>query len=244
MFALNQGEVCTCPSRSLIQSDIHDEFLELAAIRTKAVRQGDPLDTETMLGSQASNDQLEKILSYIEIGKEEGAKLITGGERAELGGDLSGGYYVAADDLRRQQQDAHLPGGDLRAGGGGDVVLRLRRRVSIANDTLYGLGAGVWTRDGNTAYRAGRDIQAGRVWVNCYHVYPRARGVRRLQAVRLRPRDPQDDARPLPADQEPDGVLLRQGAGFLLMNAALHRVWSSPPRPPSCWRGCRNVMAR
>src|ERR1700710_2170827 len=94
MFALNQGEVCTCPSRSLIQSDIYDEFLELAAIRTKAVRQGDPLDSETMLGSQASNDQLEKILSYIEIGKSEGAKLITGGERAELGGDLSGGFYV------------------------------------------------------------------------------------------------------------------------------------------------------
>ena len=95
MFALNQGEVCTCPSRSLIQADIYDEFLALAAIRTKAVRQGDPLDTETMIGAQASNDQLEKILSYIEIGKDEGAQVITGGERAELGGDLNGGYYVA-----------------------------------------------------------------------------------------------------------------------------------------------------
>jgi aldehyde dehydrogenase len=95
MFALNQGEVCTCPSRSLIQSDIYDEFLALAAIRTKAVRQGDPLDTETMIGAQASNDQLERILSHIEIGKSEGAKVITGGERADLGGDLSGGYYVA-----------------------------------------------------------------------------------------------------------------------------------------------------
>ena len=94
MFALNQGEVCTCPSRALIQADIYDEFLELAAIRTKAVRQGDPLDTETMIGAQASNDQLEKILSYIEIGKDEGARVVTGGERAELGGDLSGGYYV------------------------------------------------------------------------------------------------------------------------------------------------------
>ena len=94
MFALNQGEVCTCPSRSLVQADIYDEFLALAAIRTKAVRQGDPLDTETMIGAQASNDQLEKILSYIEIGKSEGARLITGGERADLGGDLSGGYYV------------------------------------------------------------------------------------------------------------------------------------------------------
>ena len=122
MFALNQGEVCTCPSRSLVQADIFDEFLELAAIRTKAVRQGDPLDTETMIGAQASNDQLEKVLSYIEIGKSEGAKLITGGERAELGGDLSGGFYIAAHHLHRQQQDAGLPGGDLRSGGVGDVV--------------------------------------------------------------------------------------------------------------------------
>ena len=106
MFALNQGEVCTCPSRSLIQADIYDEFLELAAIRTKAVRQGDPLDTETMIGSQASNDQLEKVLSYIEIGKSEGAKVITGGERARARRRPDGGYYVAADHLHRQQQDA------------------------------------------------------------------------------------------------------------------------------------------
>ncbi|WP_156687719.1 acetaldehyde dehydrogenase ExaC [Mycobacterium sp. Marseille-P9652] len=172
MFALNQGEVCTCPSRSLIQADIHDEFLELAAIRTKAVRQGDPLDSETMLGSQASNDQLEKILSYVEIGKEEGAKLITGGERAELGGDLSGGYYMQPtifsgnNKMRIFQEEIFGP-----------VVAVTPFRdyddaMGIANDTLYGLGAGVWSRDGNTAYRAGREIQAGRVWVNCYHVYP------------------------------------------------------------------------
>ncbi|OBK48279.1 aldehyde dehydrogenase family protein [Mycobacterium kubicae] len=172
LFALNQGEVCTCPSRSLIQADIHDEFLELAAIRTKAVRQGDPLDTETMLGSQASNDQLEKILSYIEIGKEEGAKLITGGERAELGGDLSGGYYMQPtifsgnNKMRIFQEEIFGP-----------VVAVTPFRdyddaMGIANDTLYGLGAGVWSRDGNTAYRAGREIKAGRVWVNCYHVYP------------------------------------------------------------------------
>ena len=156
-----------------------------------------------MIGAQASNDQLEKILSYIDIGKSEGAKVITGGERAELGGDLSGGYYVAADDFHRPQQDAHLPGGDLRPGGRGHVVQRLRRRHHIANDTLYGLGAGVWSRDGNTAYRAGRDIKAGRVWTNCYHAVPGPRRVRRLQAVGHRPGEPQDDARPLPADQEP-----------------------------------------
>src|SRR6202012_4054833 len=172
MFALNQGEVCTCPSRGLIQSDIHDEFLELAAIRTKAVRQGDPLDSETMLGSQASNDQLEKILSYIEIGKGEGAKIITGGERAELGGDLSGGYYMQPtifsgnNKMRIFQEEIFGP-----------VVAVTPFRdyddaMGIANDTLYGLGAGVWSRDGNVAYRAGRDIQAGRVWVNNYHAYP------------------------------------------------------------------------
>ncbi|WP_375488883.1 aldehyde dehydrogenase family protein [uncultured Mycobacterium sp.] len=172
MFALNQGEVCTCPSRSLIQADIYDEFLELAAIRTKAVRQGDPLDTETMLGSQASNDQLEKVLSYIEIGKSEGAKIVTGGERAELGGDLSGGYYVQPtiftghNKMRIFQEEIFGPVVAVTSFKDYDDA------ISIANDTLYGLGAGVWSRDGNIAYRAGRDIQAGRVWVNCYHVYP------------------------------------------------------------------------
>ncbi len=172
MFALNQGEVCTCPSRSLIQSDIHDEFLELAAIRTKAVRQGDPLDTETMLGSQASNDQLEKILSYIEIGKGEGAKLVTGGERAELGGDLSGGYYVQPttfsgnNKMRIFQEEIFGPVVAVTS------FTDFADAMSIANDTIYGLGAGVWSRDGNTAYRAGREIKAGRVWVNCYHAYP------------------------------------------------------------------------
>ncbi|BBY65159.1 aldehyde dehydrogenase [Mycolicibacterium helvum] len=172
MFALNQGEVCTCPSRSLIQADIYDEFLAMAAIRTKAVRQGDPLDTETMIGAQASNDQLEKILSYIEIGKSEGAKVMTGGERAELGGDLSGGYYVQPtiftgnNAMRIFQEEIFGPVVAVTAFTDYDDA------IGIANDTLYGLGAGVWSRDGNTAYRAGRDIKAGRVWTNCYHQYP------------------------------------------------------------------------
>ncbi len=172
MFALNQGEVCTCPSRSLIQADIYDEFLTQAAIRTKAVRQGDPLDTETMIGAQASNDQLEKILSYIEIGKDEGAKVITGGERAELGGELSGGYYVqptifeGKNSMRVFQEEIFGPVVAVTSFTDYDDA------ISIANDTLYGLGAGVWSRDGNTAYRAGRDIKAGRVWTNCYHAYP------------------------------------------------------------------------
>ena len=172
MFALNQGEVCTCPSRSLIQADIYDDFLALAAVRTKAVRQGDPLDTETMIGAQASNDQLEKILSYIDIGRSEGATVITGGERADLGGGLSGGYYVqptifAGDNsMRIFQEEIFGPVVSVTAFRDYDEAIR------IANDTLYGLGAGVWSRNGNVAYRAGRDIKAGRVWTNCYHHYP------------------------------------------------------------------------
>jgi aldehyde dehydrogenase len=172
MFALNQGEVCTCPSRSLIQADIFDEFLALAAIRTKAVRQGDPLDTETMIGAQASNDQLEKILSYIEIGKGEGAQVVTGGERAQLGGDLNGGYYVqptiftGKNDMRIFQEEIFGPVVSVTSFKDYDDA------IDIANDTLYGLGAGVWSRDGGVAYRAGRDIKAGRVWTNTYHQYP------------------------------------------------------------------------
>ena len=172
MFALNQGEVCTCPSRALIQQDIFDEFLSLAAVRTKAVRQGNPLDTDTMIGAQASNDQLEKILSHIEIGKNEGATVITGGERADLGGDLSGGYYVQPtvfsghNKMRIFQEEIFGPVVSVTSFKDFDDA------ISIANDTLYGLGAGVWSRDGGVAYRAGRAIQAGRVWTNTYHQYP------------------------------------------------------------------------
>jgi aldehyde dehydrogenase len=172
MFALNQGEVCTCPSRALIQGEIFDEFLAMAAVRTKAVRQGDPLDTETMIGAQASNDQLEKILSYIEIGKAEGAQLVTGGERAELGGDLSGGFYVQPtvftgnNKMRIFQEEIFGPVVSVTSFKDYDEA------IEIANDTLYGLGAGVWTRNTQTAFRAGRAIQAGRVWTNCYHLYP------------------------------------------------------------------------
>ena len=172
LFALNQGEVCTCPSRALIQSSIYDKFLADATQRTKAIKQGNPLDTETMIGAQASNDQLEKILSYIDIGKQEGARLVTGGERADLGGDLSGGYYVTPtifegdNSMRIFQEEIFGPVVSVTKFDHYDDALK------IANDTLYGLGAGVWSRDMNTAYRAGRDIQAGRVWTNCYHAYP------------------------------------------------------------------------
>ena len=172
MFALNQGEVCTCPSRALVERPIYDEFLEAATIRTKAVRQGDPLDSETMIGAQASTDQLEKILSYIDIGKAEGARVVLGGERVDLGGHLSGGYYVqptifAGDNrMRVFQEEIFGPVVSVTQFDGEDDA------VTIANDTLYGLGAGVWTRDINRAYRMGRAIQAGRVWTNCFHVYP------------------------------------------------------------------------
>jgi aldehyde dehydrogenase len=172
MFALNQGEVCTCPSRALIQSSIYDQFLGDAVARTKKIIQGNPLDTTTMLGAQASNDQLEKILSYIDIGKQEGAKVLPGGSRSELGGDLATGYYMQPtifegnNAMRVFQEEIFGPVVSVAKFADEDEGLR------IANDTLYGLGAGVWSRDGAQAYRAGREIQAGRVWTNCYHQYP------------------------------------------------------------------------
>ncbi|RRJ87257.1 aldehyde dehydrogenase family protein [Gulosibacter macacae] len=172
LFALNQGEVCTCPSRALIQESIYDNFLEVVTERTKLIKQGNPLDTDTMIGAQASNDQLEKILSYIDIGKQEGAKVRLGGERADLGGELSGGYYVnptifeGDNAMRIFQEEIFGPVVSVTKFSDFDDAMR------IANDTLYGLGSGVWTRYQNTAYRAGRAIQAGRVWVNHYHNYP------------------------------------------------------------------------
>ncbi|WAP52479.1 aldehyde dehydrogenase family protein [Arthrobacter sp. ATA002] len=172
MFALNQGEVCTCPSRALIQDSFYDSFMADALARTAQMVQGNPLDTNTMVGAQASNDQLEKILSYMDIAHQEGAKVLTGGERLMLDGDLAGGFYVkptvfeGTNNMRIFQEEIFGP-----------VVSVTRfsdygEALAIANDTLYGLGAGVWSRNGNTAYRAGRDIQAGRVWVNNYHAYP------------------------------------------------------------------------
>ena len=172
MFALNQGEVCTCPSRALVHESIYDRFMEKAIARVGKIVQGNPLDMATMIGAQASNDQLEKILSYFDIGKQEGAKALTGGARADLGGDLAGGYYVQPtvfeghNKMRIFQEEIFGP------------VLSVTKfkddadALAIANDTLYGLGAGVWTRDGTRAYRFGRAIKAGRVWTNCYHLYP------------------------------------------------------------------------
>ncbi|GGO01468.1 putative aldehyde dehydrogenase [Microbispora rosea subsp. aerata] len=172
LFALNQGEVCTCPSRALIQQGHYQSFLEAAIARTEKIVRGHPLDTATMVGAQASNDQLEKILSYLDIGRQEGAKVLTGGHRADLGGELSGGYYVeptifeGSNDMRVFQEEIFGPVVSVTSFTDFDDAIK------IANDTLYGLGAGVWTRDVNKAYRAGRAIQAGRVWTNCYHAYP------------------------------------------------------------------------
>ncbi|HEX2568804.1 MAG TPA: aldehyde dehydrogenase family protein [Polyangia bacterium] len=172
MFALNQGEVCTCPSRALISDAFFGEFLERAVARSAKHRPGNPLDPATTVGAQASNDQLEKILSYIDIGKKEGAKVLLGGERARLGGDLQNGYYVmptifrGENKMRVFQEEIFGPVVSVTSFRGVDEA------VAIANDTLYGLGAGVWTRDTNTAYRVGRALQAGRVWTNCYHLYP------------------------------------------------------------------------
>jgi len=172
MFALNQGEVCTCPSRALIHESIYDRFMERAIARTRAVVQGDPLDPATMIGAQASSEQLEKILSYFDIGRQEGAECLTGGKRAQMSGDLAGGYYVEPtvfrghNKMRIFQEEIFGPVVSVTTFKNDEEAL------AIANDTLYGLGAGVWSRDANTCYRFGRAIQAGRVWTNCYHAYP------------------------------------------------------------------------
>ncbi|SEN74710.1 aldehyde dehydrogenase [Actinacidiphila rubida] len=171
MFALNQGEVCTCPSRALIHSGIYDAFMERCVARTRAITGGNPLDPATMLGAQASNDQYEKILSYIDIGKQEGAEVLTGGGTRTVEG-LEDGYYIeptifrGTNDMRIFQEEIFGPVVSVTTYDSVDEALKL------ANDTLYGLGAGVWTRDGGTAYRMGREIKAGRVWTNCYHAYP------------------------------------------------------------------------
>jgi len=171
-FALNQGEVCTCPSRALVQRSMYDGFVADALERVGKVKQGNPLDTSTMIGAQASNDQLEKILSYMDIGTQEGAKILIGGDRADLGGELSGGFYVnptvfeGQNSMRIFQEEIFGPVLSLTSFDTFDDA------ISIANDTLYGLGAGVWSRDVNTLYRAGRAIEAGRVWSNTYHQYP------------------------------------------------------------------------
>jgi aldehyde dehydrogenase len=172
MFALNQGEVCTCPSRALIQDTLYDQFMERALKRVKAIKQGNPLDKTTMIGAQASTEQMEKILSYFDIGKQEGAEVLIGGKRSTQPGDLAEGFYIEPtvfkghNKMRIFQEEIFGPVVSVTTFHDEDEALEL------ANDTLYGLGAGIWTRDLNRAYHFGRAIQAGRVWTNCYHLYP------------------------------------------------------------------------
>ncbi|MFD2679692.1 aldehyde dehydrogenase [Bacillus seohaeanensis] len=172
MFALNQGEVCTCPSRALVHESIYDRFIEKAIERIKAIKVGNPLDPNVMMGAQASNEQMEKILSYLDIGKQEGAECLVGGARNTLEGELAGGYYVQPtvfkgdNKMRIFQEEIFGPVLSVT------TFKTEEEALEIANDTLYGLGAGVWSRNMNTAYRFGREIEAGRVWTNCYHQYP------------------------------------------------------------------------
>ena len=172
LYAFNKGEVCTCPSRALIQADIYEEFMGRCLKRIAAIRQGNPLDTETMLGPQVSAQQLAKITSYVDIGLHEGAELLTGGHRASIGREFAMGYFfeptVLKGDNKMRIFQEEIFGPVLAVTTFTDEADAL----AIANDTLYGLGAGVWSRDGARAYRMGRGIKAGRVWTNCYHQYP------------------------------------------------------------------------
>ncbi len=172
MFALNQGEICTCPSRLLIQEDIYDKLMPRIIERVKAIKIGHPLDGTVMMGAQASNDQYEKIQSYLKIGKEEGAEVLVGGEINHLDGELAGGYYIQPtifkgnNKMRVFQEEIFGPVLCVT------TFKTVEEAIEIANDTLYGLGSGVWTRDAHEIYQVPRAIQAGRVWVNSYHAYP------------------------------------------------------------------------
>ena len=172
LFAFNKGEVCTCPSRALVQESIFDDFMEKAIARVKRIRVGDPLDPDIQMGPQCSKGQLEKILNYIDIGKQEGARLVAGGERAHLGGEYENGFFlqptvfIGDNGMRIFQEEIFGPVLSVTP------FKDLADAIRVGNDTLYGLGAGVWSRNMNNTYRVGREIKAGRVWTNCYHAYP------------------------------------------------------------------------
>ncbi|MBN2992623.1 aldehyde dehydrogenase family protein, partial [Pseudomonas cedrina subsp. fulgida] len=168
----NQGEVCTCPSRALVEESIYDDFMKVVMKKIEQIKRGDPLDTDTMVGAQASEQQFDKILSYLDIAKGEGAQLLTGGKVEQLSGDMAGGYYIqptllkGTNEMRVFQEEIFGPVVSIT------TFKDEAEALAIANDTEFGLGAGVWTRDINRAYRMGRAIKAGRVWTNCYHLYP------------------------------------------------------------------------
>jgi aldehyde dehydrogenase len=242
MFALNQGEVCTCPSRALIQESIYDKFMERALKRVAAIKQANPLEPDTMIGAQVSNEQLEKILSYIDIGHKEGAELLTGGKRAQLGGELDGGYYVEPtvfkghNRMRIFQEEIFGPVVSVT------TFKNESDALEIANDTLYGLGAGLWTRDVNRCPPAGAR-HSGRPRVDqLLPCLSRTRCLWRIQAIRYRPRNSQHDARPLSADQESAGELQPEEARLLLNNRSRPcRNYPNrclPPISPSTSSGC------
>jgi aldehyde dehydrogenase len=172
LYAFNKGEVCTCPSRALIQADIYEEFMARCLDRIAAIKQGNPLDTDTQLGPQVSRQQIEKIASYVEIGRNEGAEVLIGGQRATVDAEFADGYYFQPTVLKGENKmrvfQEEIFGPVLAV----TTFTDDEDALAIANDTLYGLGAGVWTRDGTRAYKMGRKIKAGRVWTNCYHQYP------------------------------------------------------------------------
>lgn len=173
LFALNQGEVCTCPSRALIHEDIYDEFMKRALERVKAIKVGHPLDTDTMMGAQASQEQMEKILSYLDIGKQEEAELLTGGGRQKMDDEeLAEGFYIEPTVFKGHNKQRIFQEEIFGPVLSVTTFKTDEEAMETANDTLYGLGAGIWTRNITTAYRFGRGIQAGRVWTNCYHDYP------------------------------------------------------------------------
>ena len=226
MFAFNQGEVCTCPSRALIQESDLRPIHGAGARAGRGDRAGRSARPATMIGAQASSEQLEKILSYIDIGKQEGAKVLTGGERNQLAGELAGGYYVKPtvfkghNKMRVFQEEIFGPVVSVTTFKTDDEAL------AIANDTLYGLGAGIWSRDMNRLYRFGRAIQAGRVWTNCYHAYPAHAAFGGYKQSGIGREKPQDDAGPLPADQEHAGQLQPEEARVLLI--MLDKVTATP----------------
>jgi aldehyde dehydrogenase len=172
LYALNKGEVCTCPSRALIQESIYEKFMTRCLERIARIKQGNPLDTDTMLGPQVSAQQLQKIASYVDIGLQEGAECLVGGHRAHIDGEFKDGYFLEPTVLKGHNKmrvfQEEIFGPVLAVTTFKDEA----EALAIANDTLYGLGAGVWTRDGSKAFRMGRAIKAGRVWTNCYHLYP------------------------------------------------------------------------
>jgi len=172
LFALNQGEVCTCPSRLLVQEGVYDKFIERVIQRTKAIKIGHPLDGSTMMGAQASKEQYDKIQSYLKLGKEEGCQVLTGGAANHLSGELSGGYYIEPTIFKGHNKMRVFQEEIFGPVIGVTTFKTAEEAVAIANDTIYGLGAGVWTRDAHELYQVPRAIQAGRVWVNNYHAYP------------------------------------------------------------------------